>query len=82
MKEVQEFEGLKKKTQNLLSRVNKKLQKTYVFKYSLHYNPVSGMASPELVDAEETIEVLKPLRQKLTEALVILEGEEGEGEGN
>lgn len=75
MKEVQEFEGLKKKTQNLLSRVNKKLQKTYVFKYSLHYDPVSGMASPELVDAEETIGMLEPLQKKLTKSLIALAGE-------
>lgn len=75
MKEVQEFKGLKKKTQNLLSRVNKKLHKTYVFKYSLHYDPVSGMASPELVDAEETIGMLEPLQKKLTKSLIALAGE-------
>ena len=79
MKEIKRFELLKGNAEGLLSRINQKLQKAYVDKGSFQYDPVSEVAPPELVEAEEMIRKLEPVKEKLTKVVATLRGKRGGG---
>lgn len=74
-KEKKEFKKLRERVENLLSRINDKLQRAYITRDSILYDPVYQVEPPDRMKAEELITQLQPLQGRLKRVVAVLREE-------